>query len=368
MIYVVGIGFSREHLTFQAANILKKADLIIGHPLHLKQIEDLIMDKKTIGSDIKKEEMVNLSILESLEGKKVVLVSSEDPGADGIVNILYQSMDKYPKVDVKVVPGITATSYASAILGAPLHDFAVISLNDDTVPLCEIELKLKKTVEAELILILEKLPGKNNPLHEEVYKILKRFKTASTPVGMVELSTVSEVSLNSKKNITFELTVTTLEDIQWDDIGRSTILVVGNKFTYVQDGSLVTARGYIIPPVIHPLTRKFYEKYLDGEGVEGPNFDCPDYPCHQHPQNCTFCYCPFYPCGDSITGGKWIKGKSVWDCTDCLWIHEDDTVDCIQGKLDDILHEVEDLQNNKKELLKLRRECLYHTLNLKNSK
>lgn len=370
MIYIVGIGHSKEHLTLQALNILNEADLIIGRSFHLNQIEDLIMDKTTIKADIEKEEMVDLTLSKSLEGENVVLISS-DPGTDGILNILYQSRDKYPDVEIEVVPGVTAANYASTTLGA-LNDFAFISLDDDTTPLCEIKNRLKKAVEAELTIILQKIPVKNHKYEEDIYNILKEFLKDSAPVGIFKILPVSELKEVSKskeasntcsepESRVSEYVITTIKDLKWNNVDKYSILIVGNRFTYLQNGKMVTPRGYVLYPVIHPLTRKFYENYLAGEGVQGPNFDCPDYPCQQHPQNCTFCYCPFYPCGDSSTGGKWIKGKPVWDCTDCLWIHQDDTVDCIQEKLADILCEVEDLQNNKKNLLRLRRECLYHT-------
>ncbi|PKL73919.1 MAG: cobalt-precorrin-3B C(17)-methyltransferase, partial [Methanobacteriales archaeon HGW-Methanobacteriales-2] len=36
-------------------------------------------------------------------------------------------------------------------------------------------------------------------------------------------------------------------------------------------------------------------------------------------------------------------------------------VECIEGKLPQLLEKVEDLQDKKKELLKLRRECVHLT-------
>ena len=138
----------------------------------------------------------------------------------------------------------------------------------------------------------------------------------------------------------------------------STTLIVGNSMTYVQDGYLVTPRGYVVRSQIHPLSREFYERFLEGDVVEGPNFECDYYPCHEGGVNCTFCYCPFYPCGDSSTGGKWIKEKGVWSCEACNWIHEDKTVECIMKKFPEIVKEVDDLKKRKKELLKLRRECI----------
>ncbi len=59
------------------------------------------------------------------------------------------------------------------------------------------------------------------------------------------------------------------------------------------------------------------------KGWIGSNTECEYHPCHFSGQDCTFCYCPFYPCGDtdlgSSTPGK--RGKEVWNCSDCLLIH-----------------------------------------------
>ena len=57
------------------------------------------------------------------------------------------------------------------------------------------------------------------------------------------------------------------------------------------------------------------------------NKDCVYFPCHDIIEDCTFCYCPFYPC-NNIKRGKWIQDKSekIWDCSECNWIHLKDTV------------------------------------------
>lgn len=56
--------------------------------------------------------------------------------------------------------------------------------------------------------------------------------------------------------------------------------------------------------------------------------DCSFYPCHAMPEgenlDCTFCYCPFYPCGGKIGTGAWYKG--VWDCSSCGFIHRGEIV------------------------------------------
>ncbi len=63
-------------------------------------------------------------------------------------------------------------------------------------------------------------------------------------------------------------------------------------------------------------------------GIKGTNRECSYYPCHSHLQDCTFCYCPFYSCGDRMLGEFKIssKGKKVWSCMNCNWIHTSDVV------------------------------------------
>jgi Zn-finger protein len=51
--------------------------------------------------------------------------------------------------------------------------------------------------------------------------------------------------------------------------------------------------------------------------------DCPYYPCHEKLEDCTFCYCPIYPCKNEMLG-KWLisKKKKIWDCSDCTIVHK----------------------------------------------
>ncbi|MDR2867028.1 MAG: hypothetical protein LBV13_06495, partial [Methanomassiliicoccaceae archaeon] len=57
-------------------------------------------------------------------------------------------------------------------------------------------------------------------------------------------------------------------------------------------------------------------------GWTGPNTNCPWGPCHYTGQDCTYCFCPFYPCGDEDLGSylNTTKGK-IWACTHCHLIH-----------------------------------------------
>jgi threonine-phosphate decarboxylase len=81
------------------------------------------------------------------------------------------------------------------------------------------------------------------------------------------------------------------------------------------------------------------------EGIGGRK-TCEYYPCHFEGQNCTFCFCPFYPCENELTGGKWIqssRGGRVWSCVDCHLVHNKETaqkiLDCLmqEGDTDELV-------------------------------
>ena len=60
------------------------------------------------------------------------------------------------------------------------------------------------------------------------------------------------------------------------------------------------------------------------------NKECPYHPCHYKGQNCSFCYCPFYPCNDTDLGRNIISkrgnGNDIWDCSQCLFNHRNEVV------------------------------------------
>ena len=349
MINVVGIGQNRENMTLGAIKAIEESDVVIGYKKYISQIEDLVegkeVVKKGMGDEIKRAEY---AIEKSLEGLTVSLVSSGDPGVFGMANVLYQIVSKYEDVEIKIYPGVSALNYASAHLGAPLNDFAAISLSNILTPLSEIEKKLRYALEANLIVAIY------NPISKTRKEPFRRFKKAVLDIK-------GEDALIGIVDSTYEppkASIVNIKDLAEDMVNMSCTLIVANDLTYIQDNCLVTPRGYVIRSSIHPLSQNHYEKFLNGEVAHGPNRDCEFYPCHFEGQCCDFCYCPFYPCGDASTGGEWIKGKGVWNCTNCLWLHQKETVKCLRPALEKVISEVDDLKNKKKTLLKLRRACI----------
>lgn len=65
---------------------------------------------------------------------------------------------------------------------------------------------------------------------------LAASKSAQTPVGVVK-------SAGRKKE---DKWLTTLGDMNFEPVDMTSLVIVGNKTTYVQDGLMVTPRGYTL--------------------------------------------------------------------------------------------------------------------------
>ncbi len=66
------------------------------------------------------------------------------------------------------------------------------------------------------------------------------------------------------------------------------------------------------------------------ESLSGPVYECRYYPCHFSTQDCSLCYCIFYPCLLYRLGGELTlssSGEYVWSCKNCTWVHERDVVE-----------------------------------------
>jgi len=73
---------------------------------------------------------------------------------------------------------------------------------------------------------------------------------------------------------------------------------------------------------MEPLARIHFERVLGKGELLGIDKGCKYHSSCHYPnlEDCTFCFCPFYPCGDKSTGGRWTE-DAIWSCKDCSWIH-----------------------------------------------
>jgi precorrin-3B C17-methyltransferase len=113
------------------------------------------------------------------EGKRVVVVSSGDPGVFAMASAVFEALEKGPKewleIQIEVLPGITAMLAASARAGAPLgHDFCAINLSDNLKPWTLIEKRLRLAAEADFAMAFYNPRSKSRPEgFERTLEILK---------------------------------------------------------------------------------------------------------------------------------------------------------------------------------------------------
>jgi len=75
--------------------------------------------------------------------------------------------------------------------------------------------------------------------------------------------------------------------------------------------------------------RALIDLFAAMEDISWPVMECKFYPCHFNGQDCSLCYCPFYPCLIYRLGGELINsdGKLVWSCKNCSWVHEKENLE-----------------------------------------
>ena len=77
---------------------------------------------------------------------------------------------------------------------------------------------------------------------------------------------------------------------------------------------------------MHEKTYPLVNKAIREKKLRGNDLSCEYNPCHKGLEDCTFCYCPFYPCINVNTGGREIvnsrTGVHIWDCSGCVFPHK----------------------------------------------
>ena len=101
------------------------------------------------------------------EGRRVVLVSSGDPGVFAMAAAVFEALEAAPEwqdISIRVLPGVTAMLAAAARAGAPLgHDFCAINLSDNLKPWPVIEKRLRLAVEADFAIAIYNPRSKSRP-------------------------------------------------------------------------------------------------------------------------------------------------------------------------------------------------------------
>jgi precorrin-3B C17-methyltransferase len=226
-------------MTPKARTLIEQADIVVGYGTYIKLIKGIVKTNAEVisGTMGREVERAQIAVDKAKDGKNVVMVSSGDPGVYGMAGVVLEvaAKSKNP-VPVEIVPGVTAATAASAILGAPLiSDFAVISLSDLLTPWDKIEQRLEAASSADMSIVLYNPQSQDRiqPL-TRAYEIMLKHIKPDTPVGIVRQAD------REGQNCT----IATLKNMLNEKIDMLTTIVVGNSATHIVNGKMITARGY----------------------------------------------------------------------------------------------------------------------------
>ena len=144
--------------------------------------------------------------------------------------------ERYPQIEVEVIPGVTAALSGAAVLGAPLiHDFCLISLSDLLTPWEKIEKRLLNASEADFAICLYNPSSiKRHDYLQKACDLMMQYKSPDTVCG-----TVANIGREGE-----EYHVMTLKELRDTQVDMFTTVFIGNSQTKMIGGRMATPRGY----------------------------------------------------------------------------------------------------------------------------
>lgn len=241
MIYVVGIGpGKKDYMTFEAVATIVRCDVVVGYRTYIDLIRDLLDGKILVENGMRQEiDRARAALDLSKKGHNVAVISGGDSGVYGMAGLVYElnSREEWNQ-DIRIIQGVTSSISAAAQLGAPLmNDFCHISLSDLMTPMDQIEKRIRLAAQADFVICLYNPKSKGRPGHLRLaFDIMREYKSKDTPVGIVK---------NAGRD-NMEKYVMTFENMDYDICDMSTMVIIGNKESYIERDTIITSRGYSI--------------------------------------------------------------------------------------------------------------------------
>lgn len=236
---IAGLGpGSGSMVTPEVTQALAEASDIVGYIPYVARIAPragLVLH----ASDNRVElERARQAVQMALQGQRVVVVSSGDPGVFAMASAVFEALERMPEaqgLEIRVLPGITAMLAAAAAIGAPLgHDFCAINLSDNLKPWALIERRLRLAAQADFAMAFY------NP------------RSASRPEGFARVLEVLLQECGPDRLISFARGVSTpdqqvstvaLVEARPEMADMRTVVIVGNSATRRVGRFVYTPRG-----------------------------------------------------------------------------------------------------------------------------
>jgi len=226
-------------MTFAARQAIASAKYVVGYKTYVKLIKPLLSEhQQVVATGMRGEvERCQEAIRLAGNGEVVAVISSGDAGIYGMAGLIYQLLERNDRnIKITVLPGITASVAAAALLGAPLmHDHCSISLSDLLTPWKVITKRIEAAAQADFVIAFYNPRSRERKKQiVEAREILLKYRSPETPVGIVRNAYRPDQ----------QLIVSKLNDFLNYEIDMLSVVIVGNSQTYISAGKIITPRGY----------------------------------------------------------------------------------------------------------------------------
>jgi len=225
---IAGLGPGAAQLvTPEVTGALAQATDLIGYAPYVARVPARAGLTRH-GSDNREElDRASLALRLAAAGKRVVVVSSGDPGVFAMAAAVFEAVDagdpSWRNLDIRVLPGISAMFAAAARIGAPLgHDFCAINLSDNLKPWDLVERRLRLAAQADFVIALYNPKSLARPWQlGRAFELLREELPATVPV--VFASAISDARET--------IETVTLREAVADRADMRTLVLIGSSRT-----------------------------------------------------------------------------------------------------------------------------------------
>jgi len=225
---IVGLGPGpADWATPEVLAIVEQASDLVGYGPYLQRLPVQPMQRQHASGNRVELERAREALDLALEGRRVALVSSGDPGIFAMAATVFEVIEadaaRWRAVEIAVHPGVSAMLAAAARLGAPLgHDFAVMSLSDNLKPWPIVERRLTAAAEADFVMVFYNPASKARPQQiQAALALLRKLRPAGTVVALAR----------AVGHPGEHITLTTLGAADASAVDMNTLVLVGSSAT-----------------------------------------------------------------------------------------------------------------------------------------
>ena len=227
---VLGLGPGRaDLLTPMARAALDEATDIVGYATYVEMAGPLRPGQVRHATDNREELQRARHAFElASAGRRVAVVSSGDPGVFAMAAAVLEALEasdepRWHRVELEIVPGVSAALATAARVGAPLgHDFCMLSLSDNLKPWSVIEKRLRHAALADLAMAFYNPISRARPWQlDRALEIVREVRAPGTRVVLGR-----DVGRPGET-----LRTTTLGELESSQVDMRTMVIVGSSAT-----------------------------------------------------------------------------------------------------------------------------------------